>query len=149
MAHIICCGVWYFMGCCGCGLCSWLGSGSAAGGVPIFWVRTYHGSMLFAFSVAPTVSDPDGSVHRAVADAVAIVRASGLPHQTGSMFTTIEGEWDECMDVIRRATEAVGKHGPRVSLVIKADIRPGHDHGEIEGKVQRLNAAIEQLDSGK
>ena len=109
----------------------------------------YHGSMLFAFSVAPTVSDPDGSVHRAVADAVAIVRASGLPHQTGPMFTTIEGEWDECMDVIRRATEAVGKHGPRVSLVIKADIRPGHDHGEIEGKVQRLNAAIEQLDSGK
>ena len=109
----------------------------------------YHGSMLFAFSVAPTVSDPDRSVHRAVADAVAIVRASGLPHQTGPMFTTIEGEWDECMDVIRRATEAVGKHGPRVSLVIKADIRPGHDHGEIEGKVQRLNAAIEQLDSGK
>lgn len=109
----------------------------------------YHGSMLFAFSVAPTVSDPDGSVHRAVADAVAIVRASGLPHQTGPMFTTIEGEWDECMDVIRRATEAVGKHGPRVSLVIKADIRPGHDHGEIEGKVQRLNVAIEQLDSGK
>ncbi|MDK7351955.1 thiamine-binding protein [Rothia aeria] len=105
--------------------------------------------MLFAFSVAPTVSDPDGSVHRAVADAVAIVRASGLPHQTGPMFTTIEGEWDECMDVIRHATEAVGKHGPRVSLVIKADIRPGHDHGEIEGKVQRLNAAIEQLDSGK
>ena len=105
--------------------------------------------MLFAFSVAPTVSDPDGSVHRAVADAVAIVRASGLPHQTGPMFTTIEGEWDECMDVIRRATEVVGKHGPRVSLVIKADIRPGHDHGEIEGKVQRLNVAIEQLDSGK
>ena len=152
MAHIICCGVWYFMGCCGCGLCLWLGSGparGAAGGCSYLLGSHYHGSMLFAFSVAPTVSDPDGSVHRAVADAVAIVRASGLPHQTGPMFTTIEGEWDECMDVIRRATEAVGKHGPRVSLVIKADIRPGHDHGEIEGKVQRLNAAIEQLDSGK
>ena len=153
MAHIICCGVWYFMGCCGCGLCSWLGSGpargAAGGGCSYLLGSHYHGSMLFAFSVAPTVSDPDGSVHRAVADAVAIVRASGLPHQTGPMFTTIEGEWDECMDVIRRATEAVGKYGPRVSLVIKADIRPGHDHGEIEGKVQRLNAAIEQLDSGK
>lgn len=123
--------------------------GVLPGGCSYLLGSHYHGSMLFAFSVAPTVSDPDGSVHRAVADAVAIVRASGLPHQTGPMFTTIEGEWDECMDVIRRATEAVGKHGPRVSLVIKADIRPGHDHGEIEGKVQRLNAAIEQLDSGK
>lgn len=100
--------------------------------------------MLFAFSVVPTVSDPNGSVHNAVADAVAIVRASGLPHQTGPMFTTIEGDWDECMEVIRRATEAVAEHGPRVSLVIKADIRPGYDSGEIEGKVQRLNAALDE-----
>ena len=84
--------------------------------------------MLFAFSVAPTTaSDNSGSVHDAVAEAVAIVRASGLPNQTGPMFTTIEGDWDECM------------------AVIKADIRPGHDHGEIEGKVQRLNDAIERL----
>ena len=94
--------------------------------------------MLFAFSVAPTVSDPDGSVHRAVADAVAIVRASGLPHQTGPMFTTIEGEWDECMDVIRRATEAVGKHGPRVSLVIKADIAPAMTTGRLRGRYSGL-----------
>ena len=106
--------------------------------------------MLVAFSVSPTTTDaPDGSVSEAVARAVRVVRDSGLPYETTSMFTTVEGEWDECMDVIRRATEAVGKHGPRVSLVIKADIRPGHDHGEIEGKVQRLNVAIEQLDSGK
>ncbi len=53
------------------------------------------------------------------------------------------------MDVIKRATEAVTKRAPRVSLVVKADIRPGHDHGEIEGKVQRLNAAIDQMESGK
>ena len=105
--------------------------------------------MLFAFSVAPTGGgSADGSVHDAVAEAVSIVRSSGLPHQTGSMFTTIEGDWDECMDVIKRATEAVTKRAPRVSLVVKADIRPGHDHGEIEGKVQRLNAAIDQMESG-
>ena len=106
--------------------------------------------MLFAFSVAPTGGgSADGSDHDAVAEAVSIVRSSGLPHQTGPMFTTIEGDWDECMDVIKRATEAVTKRAPRVSLVVKADIRPGHDHGEIEGKVQRLNAAIDQMESGK
>ncbi len=33
--------------------------------------------------------------------------------------------------------EAVGEFGPRVSLVLKADIRPGHT-GELEGKLQRL-----------
>ena len=106
--------------------------------------------MLFAFSVAPTGGgSADGSVHDAVAEAVSIVRSSGLPHQTGPMFTTIEGDWDECMDAIKRATDAVTKRAPRVSLVVKADIRPGHDHGEIEGKVQRLNAAIDQMESGK
>lgn len=105
--------------------------------------------MLFAFSVAPVGGgDPSGSVHDAVAEAVDIVRASGLPHQTDSMFTTIEGEWDECMAVIKAATEAVGKYGNRVSLVLKADIRPGHDSGEMTGKVERLEAAIARRAEG-
>ncbi len=95
--------------------------------------------MLIAFSVAP--SGTGSSVAAAVSDAVRIVRDSGLPHQTDSMFTTIEGEWDECMDVVRRACEAVGRHGDRVGLVLKADIRPGRS-GEMQGKVHRLEAAI-------
>lgn len=99
--------------------------------------------MLFAFSVAPVASgSEDGSVHEAVAEAVSIVRASGLPNETSSMFTTIEGEWDECMEVIKRATEAVAQYGSRVSLVLKADIRPGVEPGQITSKVQRLEKAI-------
>jgi uncharacterized protein YqgV (UPF0045/DUF77 family) len=98
--------------------------------------------MLVAFSVAPSGgSNPDASVHDAVAAAVKIVRESGLPNSTDSMFTTIEGEWDEVFDVIRRATDAVGAFGPRVSLVLKADIRPGHT-GELTGKVERLEQAL-------
>lgn len=99
--------------------------------------------MLFAFSVSPAGGEsPDASVHDAVAAAVRIVRASGLPNRTDSMFTTIEGEWDECMDVIKRATEAVGEYGTRVSLVLKADIRPGYE-GELTGKLERLERAVE------
>ena len=98
--------------------------------------------MLVAFSVAPSGGSDEGdSVHAAVAAAVQVVRNSGLPNSTDSMFTTIEGEWDEVFDVIRRATEAVGAYGTRVSLVLQADIRPGHS-GEITGKVERLERAI-------
>lgn len=116
--------------------------------------------MLVAFSVAPSgrpaaadpahgvpaddVGDRGDSVHDAVAAAVAVVRASGLPNRTDSMFTTIEGEWDEVFEVIRRATDAVGAYGSRVSLVLKADIRPGHV-GELEGKVERLERALDRL----
>lgn len=83
----------------------------------------------------------EASVHDAVAEAVRIVRESGLPNHTDSMFTTIEGEWDEVFDVVKRATEAVGRYGSRVSLVIKADIRPGYT-GELTGKLDRLEQAL-------
>ena len=78
-----------------------------------------------------------------VTAAVRVVRESGLPNRTSSMFTELEGEWDEVMEVVRRATEAVGAYGSRVSLVLKADIRPGHV-GELDGKVERLEAALER-----
>jgi uncharacterized protein YqgV (UPF0045/DUF77 family) len=86
-------------------------------------------------------------VHDAVAAAVRIVRESGLPNHTDAMFTTIEGDWDEVFDVVRRATEAVGRFGPRVSLVLKADIRPGRT-GELTGKLERLERALEEGASG-
>lgn len=99
--------------------------------------------MIVAFSVAPSgTGRTDGSVHDAVAEAVRIVRESGLPNRTSSMFTEIEGSWDEVFAVVKRATDAVLPYGSRVSLVIKADIRPGHE-GEIEGKLNRLEAALE------
>jgi uncharacterized protein YqgV (UPF0045/DUF77 family) len=105
--------------------------------------------MLVAFSVAPSGgSNEDASVHDAVAAAVAIVRASGLPNRTDSMFTTIEGDWDEVFDVVKRATDAVGAYGPRVSLVLKADIRPGHS-GELTGKVERLERALDERERGR
>ncbi|QLD12614.1 thiamine-binding protein [Microbacterium oleivorans] len=101
--------------------------------------------MLVAFSVAPSgTGRADGSVHDAVAAAVAVVRASGLPHRTTSMFTEIEGEWDEVMAVVKDATEAVLPFGSRVSLVLKADIRPGRT-GEIDAKIERLETALESI----
>lgn len=97
--------------------------------------------MLIAFSVAPSGGTDGDSVSEAVAEAVQVVRASGLPNRTDAMFTTVEGEWDECMAVVKRACEAVGRHGTRVSLVLKADIRPGHT-GELDGKVERVEKLL-------
>ncbi|MEJ1921519.1 thiamine-binding protein [Microbacterium sp. KHB019] len=104
--------------------------------------------MLIAFSVAPGgTGNTDGSVHDAVAAAVKIVRESGLAHRTTSMFTEVEGpDWDTVMDVVKRATEAVMPFGSRVSLVLKADIRPGFT-GELDAKIERLEAAIEDSDA--
>lgn len=100
--------------------------------------------MIVAFSIAPsgTGSKSDGSVHDAVAAAVKVVRDSGLPNRTSSMFTELEGSWDEVFDVVKRATEAVALFGSRISLVIKADIRPGYER-ELDGKLERLERALD------
>lgn len=98
--------------------------------------------MLFAFSIAPAGTGSD-SVSGAVAEAVRVVRASGLPCETTSMFTTIESEtWDEGMAVVKAAVEAVQAAAPRVSLVLKADIRPGHT-GQLRSKVERVERALD------
>jgi uncharacterized protein YqgV (UPF0045/DUF77 family) len=100
--------------------------------------------VLVAFSLSPSGgADADDSVHDAVAAAVRVVRESGLPNHTDSMFTTIEGDWDEVFDVIKRATDAVSTFGTRVSLVLKADIRPGRT-GELTAKLERLERALDE-----
>ena len=97
--------------------------------------------MIVAFSVSPSGGDESGGVGAAVAEAVRVVRESGLPNETNAMFTNIEGEWDEVMAVVKRAVDAVAAAAPRVSLVLKADIRPGYT-GQLTAKVERINEAL-------
>jgi uncharacterized protein (TIGR00106 family) len=97
--------------------------------------------MLVAFSISPTATDDSGGVGAAVAEAVRVVRESGLPCETNAMFTNIEGEWDEVMAVVKRAVDAVAASSPRVGLVLKADIRPGYD-GQLTAKVERIEEAL-------
>jgi uncharacterized protein (TIGR00106 family) len=91
--------------------------------------------MIVAFSVTPM--GVGESVGEYVADAVRVVRESGLPNRTDAMFTSVEGEWDEVMDVVRRAVEVVAARAPRVSLVLKADVREGVADG-LTSKVETL-----------
>ncbi len=97
--------------------------------------------MIVAFSVSPMGGDESGGVGAAVAEAVRVVRESGLPNETNAMFTNIEGEWDEVMGVVKRAVEAVAVVSPRVSLVLKADIRPGYT-GQLTAKVERIEREL-------
>ncbi|MDP9870065.1 MULTISPECIES: MTH1187 family thiamine-binding protein [Streptosporangium] len=90
-------------------------------------------SVLVAFSVTPVGVGED--VGEFVAEAVRVVRASGLPNRTDAMFTTVEGDdWDQVMSVVKDAVAAVEARCGRVSLVLKADLRAGQG-GRLEAKV--------------
>jgi uncharacterized protein (TIGR00106 family) len=95
--------------------------------------------MIAAFSITPL--GVGESVADQVAEAVRIVRESGLPNETNAMFTNLEGEWDEIMAVIGRCVDKVAESAPRVSVVIKLDHRPGVA-GALSSKVQRVEERL-------
>lgn len=95
-------------------------------------------NVLVAVAIAPFgVGD---ELAEEVARAVAIIKGSGLPYRLGSMFTEIEGEWDEVMQVVKDATFALAEKGIRTEVLLKADLRPGFTSTMTEkvAKVERL-----------
>ena len=71
-----------------------------------------------------------------------VIRDSGLPSRTTSMFTEIEGEYDEIMQVVKDATFVLAERGIRTEVVLKADIRPGHTD-TMTSKVAKVDAILE------
>ena len=96
---------------------------------------------LVAVAIAPFGQGEELSQY--VAEVVDVIRASGLKNRTYSMFTEIEGEWDEVMDCVKRATFVLAERGIRTEVVLKADIRPGYED-TMDGKLQRLEEKLEQ-----
>ena len=97
--------------------------------------------MIAAFSVTPLgLTDSVGDL---VADAVRVVRDSGLPSETNAMFTNVEGEWDEVMDLVKRCVLQVADVAPRVSVVLKIDYHPGATDA-LHRKVQAIEDRLGQ-----
>lgn len=94
---------------------------------------------LIAVAIAPCGTGDELSAE--VAEVVRVIRESGLPSRTTSMFTEIEGEWDEVMRVVKDATFVLAEKGIRTEVVLKADVRSGFDH-MMDGKLERLDAQL-------
>jgi uncharacterized protein (TIGR00106 family) len=97
--------------------------------------------MIAAFSITPVGAGE--SVSASVAEAVRIVRESGLPNETNAMFTNVEGGWDDVMGLIKTCVDKVGETAPRVSLVIKIDHRPGTVDA-LHRKVDAIETRLQQ-----
>ena len=96
---------------------------------------------LIAVAIAPFgVGD---ELAAEVAEVVRVIRESGLPNRTTSMFTEIEGEWDEVMKVVKDATFILAEKGIRTEVVLKADIRPGFTN-MINEKIEKMDRAMKK-----
>lgn len=95
---------------------------------------------LVALAIAPVgVGD---ELKEYVAEVIRVIRASGLSCRTNSMFTEIEGDWDDVMRVVRDATFVLAERGIRTEVVLKADIRPGFEN-MMERKVRVVDELLE------
>ena len=91
---------------------------------------------LVAVAIAPVgVGD---ELKEYVAEVIRVIRESGLSCRTNSMFTEIEGEWDDVMRTVRDATFVLAERGIRTEVVLKADVRPGYTN-TMERKVQLVD----------
>jgi uncharacterized protein (TIGR00106 family) len=91
---------------------------------------------LIAVAIAPFGKGEELAIE--IAEVVKVIRESGLPYNTTSMFTEIEGEWDEVMKVVKDATFVLASKGIRTEVVLKADIRPGFTN-MMNTKVDKIN----------
>lgn len=95
---------------------------------------------LVAVAIAPFGVGDELSAH--VAEVVRTIRESGIPNKTYSMFTEIEGEWDEVMEVVKNATMVLAEKGIRTEVVLKADVRPGFEN-MMERKVEVVDKLLD------
>lgn len=95
---------------------------------------------LVAVAIAPFGEGEELSEY--VAEVIRVIRDSGLPYNTTSMFTEIEGEYDEVMQVVKDATFVLAERGIRTEVILKADIRPGHTN-TMTSKVAKIDAILD------
>ncbi|MDX1611564.1 MAG: MTH1187 family thiamine-binding protein [Candidatus Thermoplasmatota archaeon] len=101
--------------------------------------------VLAFFSISPM--GQGHSVAEPVARVIELIEASGLEHDFGPMGTTILGEWDEVMDLVKRCHELLAAEHPRVTSLLKLDVKVAGFQGGVRGKVDRVRALMEEGDA--
>ncbi|WP_020587823.1 MTH1187 family thiamine-binding protein [Desulfobacter curvatus] len=99
---------------------------------------------LVAVAIAP--SGTGDELSNEVAQVIKIIRESGLKNRTNSMFTEIEGPWDDVMKVVKDATFVLAEKGIRTEVVLKADVRPGFTD-MMTSKVDKVNGILQGTDA--
>ncbi|MDO4519306.1 MAG: thiamine-binding protein [Eubacteriales bacterium] len=90
-----------------------------------------------AIQVLPTVLD-DEEVIRIVDEVIAYIKSTGLSCYVGPFETTIEGDYDELMDIVKECQHVAERAGcPAMNVYVKIAYKPEGDVLTIEKKVKK------------
>ncbi len=95
--------------------------------------------MLLEFTIIPL----DKGMHFSpyVARMTDIIEKSGLPCKLTPMSTVIEGDWDECMALVKACRDEIAKDSMRISIHISIDDSIGAT-GRLEGKIKSVEEKL-------
>ena len=90
-----------------------------------------------AIQVLPKVNS-DEEVIRIVDEVIAYIKSTGLNYFVGPCETSIEGDYDELMDIVKECQKIAVRAGAKsVSAYVKISYRPEGDVLTIEKKVTK------------
>lgn len=95
--------------------------------------------MLASFSIVPVGAGEE--LKEQIAEIVALIEASGLHFKLGAMQTTVEGDFDAVMDLIKRCHHLARRSNNRVLTHIAIDDRAGATD-RLTGKVKDVEAIL-------
>jgi uncharacterized protein (TIGR00106 family) len=95
--------------------------------------------MLLEFSMFPLGKGE--SVSKYVAQSLEIIDRSGLDYQLHAMGTTLEGEVDDLLTVLKECFEAMSAECDRVECTAKFDFRRGTS-GRLHAKIKSVEEKV-------
>ncbi|HEX7065190.1 MAG TPA: MTH1187 family thiamine-binding protein [Bacillales bacterium] len=97
------------------------------------------GNANVSLQVIPRATGDRSDLYGIVDEAIKVIQQSGVKYEVGPMETTLEGDYDELMEIVKKAQEAVVAAGSqRVMTVVKIDYCP--DGVTMEEKVGKYRA---------
>lgn len=96
--------------------------------------------MLALISVAP--EDHWEHMSSDIAEAVRLLKESGLSYEVGPMGTTIEGDPEQVFEIMKRMHLEIRKKSKRVSTLIKIDDQVDRPIGRMREKVKAVEEKV-------
>ena len=92
-----------------------------------------------AIQVLPTVTD-EAEVIRIVDEVIAYIKSTGLNYYVGPCETSIEGDYDELMEIVKNGQLVAAKAGcPAINTYVKISFKPEGDVLTIAKKVTKYH----------
>jgi uncharacterized protein YqgV (UPF0045/DUF77 family) len=81
-------------------------------------------TITLSFKILPHVDE--ARLYPVVDEVIALIARSGVKHVVGASETTMEGDWDALMEIVKESRDLCFRLGaPRVGIILMADCKPG------------------------